>query len=110
MEVGCKGFPAQSVWSPLTRMGLRGCDKKTAAWEKLRKEPPVGAGIEGKRWAGSPEEKGKLFGHHCQPTSWRVSWLRVKALDEGWALPDDISCYNQNRWFYKVHPRNVLKI
>ncbi|KAK0140163.1 hypothetical protein N1851_022917 [Merluccius polli] len=31
VEVGCRGFPAQSVWNTLTVLGIRGRERKTAA-------------------------------------------------------------------------------
>ncbi|KAK0152385.1 hypothetical protein N1851_006099 [Merluccius polli] len=31
VEVGCMGFPAQSVWNTLTALGIRGRERKTAA-------------------------------------------------------------------------------
>lgn len=31
VEVGCRGFPAQSVWSMLTAIGMTGKERKTAA-------------------------------------------------------------------------------
>lgn len=31
VEVGCRGFPAQSVWNTLTALGIRGRERKAAA-------------------------------------------------------------------------------
>ncbi len=31
VEVGCRGFPAQSVWRMLTAIGVTGKERKTAA-------------------------------------------------------------------------------
>ena len=47
VEVGCRGFPAQSVWNTLTALGIRG-RQLPVGWGKPQREPLAGSGIGGR--------------------------------------------------------------
>lgn len=49
LVVGCRGFPAQSVWKLLTWVGLRGSERKKAVLSQVKqREPLVGYGAGGR--------------------------------------------------------------
>lgn len=49
LVVGCRGFPAQSVWKLLTAVGLRGSERKKAVLSQVeQREPLVGYGAGGR--------------------------------------------------------------
>lgn len=51
-------------------------EQRSEGRERRRKEPPVGSGIKGRRYAGSQEEKGSDL-----TTNHRVLWFRVETLE-----------------------------
>ncbi len=50
VEVGCRGFPAQSAWKLMTEVGLRGTERKKAVRRpgRQQREPLVGFGAGGR--------------------------------------------------------------
>lgn len=60
IEVGCRGFPAQSVWAA---SGRQPC----AGWERQQKEPLVGFGPGGRRMAGGLELMGSDLSSTADP-------------------------------------------
>lgn len=105
VEVGCREFPAQSVWRMLTAIGLdrvgeelrktavcrmrEAAEKKTSCWLWSR----------GEEFCWKPGgEDGQELGHHCRPTIGRVLWLRVEISEERWVNED------------RKHFRNVILV
>ncbi|KAL7888874.1 hypothetical protein AOLI_G00038480 [Acnodon oligacanthus] len=75
VEVGCRGFPAQSVWRMLTAIGMMGKERKAAA----RRMGEAADRASGLLWSRREELSwkpgggyGQCLGHHCRPTTGRV--------------------------------------
>lgn len=58
LVVGCRGFPAQSVWKLLTAVGLRGSERSSRESLLLDMEQEGGVELEARR-------ERVVTGHHC---------------------------------------------
>lgn len=76
VEVGCRRFPAQYVWNLLTKVGVRGLERKTAARRIGEAAERASCWLWHKREDTSwkPGGDGQGIGHHCRLTNWRVLW------------------------------------
>ncbi|XP_052256458.1 uncharacterized protein LOC127861820 [Dreissena polymorpha] len=53
IEIGDRGFPAQSLWKKLSALGMRGRERKRAVERQQQRELLAGYGLRGRRRAGS---------------------------------------------------------
>lgn len=92
VEVGCRGFPAQSVWRMLTALGIAGRERKTAARRLGEAAERASCWLWNRRedLSWKPGEWWAVTGYHCRPANWRTLWFRVKPSKGGWKPPDDI--------------------
>lgn len=74
------GIPSQVTLEVVDQVcGQWPDEKDTSLRGGSKKKPPVGFDI-----------IGSMLDAWRRPTSWRVLWLRVKTLNEGWVPPDDL--------------------
>ena len=70
VEIGCRGFPAQSLWRMLGKLGIKAGDRKRAV-EKLGQAAEKASNW---LWMKREEKRWSLTDQHYGSAALRVSW------------------------------------